>query len=83
MIDKKYAEIDGILWQVCYPLCAGCPELEISGICCYEGNGCRYPDRRMERPVGIYHALVKLCRDNNWSLEEKINSIGNCRDIFK
>jgi hypothetical protein len=83
MERKKWADINGQDWQVCYPLCAGCPELCMGGSCAYEGNGCRFPDKRIERPISIYHALVKICQDNNWSLEEKVNKLGSCSDLFK
>lgn len=59
---KEFAEINGEMWEAELPFCGGCPEYVLGLRCGYEGNGCRFPDRRMEKPRTFqtaYWALTK------------------------
>jgi len=67
---KRWAEIAGKNWQVGYPFCAGCPELVVGGTCAYEGNGCRYPDSRMEMPTSFYQAFRYAAKIAGKSMDE-------------
>ena len=70
MTEKRFAEINGEFWEAGYPLCSGCPELIISGYCAWEGNGCRFPSSRMEKPRSFRDAFLAAARMNNVSYEE-------------
>jgi hypothetical protein len=76
---KKHAEIDGYVWEVGYPLCAGCPELIVGDSCGWEGNGCRFPKERMKTPISFKRGFFKLAgKDPNKSVEQVCDELGNC-----
>ena len=75
---KRYAEIDGKNWEVRIHLCAGCPEFIIGGHCGYEGNGCRFPEKRMERPINMYLAFSAYAESQGTHVGEVCRTIGNC-----
>lgn len=75
MNDKRYADIAGQMWQVAYPFCAGCDEFMVGGACNHEGNGCKYPDKRIARPRTFQTALytyVEMKGDNLEKIQEDI-----------
>ena len=78
---KQHAEINGKIWEACYPLCAGCPELTLGSewFCGYEGNGCRFPDRRIEKPASIYRAFWHLAQRHG-GMEAVCRGLGPCLD---
>lgn len=78
MKGKYYAEIEGKMWQVDYPFCGGCPELVVGYGCGYEGNGCKYPDKRIKRPINWKSVCMKLNGDKTAS---EINELGNCISV--
>lgn len=67
---KKYAEINGEIWQAVFPLCSGCSELIVGGSCNYEGNGCRFPEIRATKPRTMYTAFQALNSKSDISLEK-------------
>lgn len=83
MRKKRCADIDSNLWEVGYPLCAGCPELVVGGTCAYEGNGCRFPESRIKRPVNMARAFFALCKKLDKSSEEICDELGSCLELFK
>lgn len=67
---KKYAEINGGYWEAGLPFCEGCPEFCIPCQCAYEGNGCRFPDKRVQRPRTYQTAYLALQQKTKVSDEE-------------
>ena len=76
---KKTAEIDGYNWQACYPFCAGCEELIMSGGCGFAGNGCKYPEHRILKPVNDCAAFIALSKCTGLKLEKVCSLLGDCR----
>ena len=75
---KHRANIDGKLWSADFPFCCGCPELTISIGCSYQGNGCAYPESRMENPMSHCDAFFAMCDALGLSIETVSHSLGSC-----
>ncbi len=67
---KRYVDIGGKYWDVGFPFCSGCPELCIGGICAFDGNGCRYPDKRIRRPRTYKTAFAVLQKKSKLTDEQ-------------
>lgn len=77
---KKYADINGRMWQATYPLCAGCPDYVINGYCGYEGNGCRFPKERIKKPINLASAFIVYANKHEKNLSEICIELGPCSE---
>ena len=75
---KRYAEINGKLWEANLPFCCGCPEFIACNGCGYEGNGCRFPKERIKRPISFQMAYNKICNLLGKGFETYADELGNC-----
>lgn len=80
MKPKVYAEINGKMWEVNLLWCCGCPEFIIGTGCGYEGNGCRFPDRRIGRPISFQAAYKEICKRIGKDWEGYADELGPCVD---
>ena len=78
MSFKRMAEINGRRWEVNWPWCCGCSEFVVSGGCGYEGNGCRFPEKRTKRPISFSAAYGKITRLIGKGWEEYADELGDC-----
>ena len=85
--EKRFADINGNLWEAAYPFCEGCDELIFGGTCGFEGNGCKYPESRIKKPINFQHAFHKLFQlyseKTGKNQHDILNDIGNCIDCFE
>ena len=78
MEPKRYVEIDGKYWEVNLPWCCGCPEFIIRAGCGYEGNGCRFPESRKNRPISFQAAYSEIVKRLGKSWESYADELGDC-----
>ena len=75
---KQFAEINGKLWESSLTFCGGCPEYIVFNGCGYEGNGCRYPESRINRPVSFSAAYFEITKRLGKDPELYATELGSC-----
>lgn len=80
-MKPTHAEINGKLWEADLPFCCGCPEFITFTGCGYKGNGCRYPEYRIKRPISFKAAYNKITKILVKDWVQYADELGSCMEV--